>query len=59
MQQANLFQVDGLVAGVDLVDWLDGWFQTYDLGECAALRSIVTARREFPYDFAGPGGACP
>jgi hypothetical protein len=45
--------------GVDLVDWLDGWFVENGLGGCAALRDIVTAKRMFPYDFAGPAGACP
>jgi hypothetical protein len=46
------------VAGIDLVDWLDGWFVEEDLGSCSALRAIVGARM-FPYDFAGPAGACP
>jgi hypothetical protein len=44
--------------GVDLVDWLDGWFVLDGLSTCAPLRSIVGLRM-FPYDFAGPGGACP
>lgn len=47
------------VAGVDLVDFLDGWFSTDGLGKCAAVRSIVTTSRGFPYDYAGPGGSCP
>lgn len=46
-------------AGVDLVDWLDGWFVEQGLGSCAAMRGVVTQQRGFPYDFAGPGGACP
>ncbi len=46
-------------AGVDLVDFLDGWFKLEGLSSCAAVRDIVTAKRNFPYDYAGPGGACP
>jgi hypothetical protein len=50
--------VDRGVTGVDLVNWLDGWFVTQDLGSCAAVRAVVGSRM-FPYDFAGPAGACP
>ena len=46
-------------AGVDLVDFLDGWFKLQGLSSCAAAKDIVTAKRNFPYDYAGPGGACP
>ena len=46
-------------AGVDLVDFLDGWFLADGLSHCAAVRSIVTITRNFPYVYAGPGGACP
>lgn len=46
-------------AGVDLVDFLDGWFVTRGLGSCAAVRDIVVTKRNFPYDFGGPAGACP
>ncbi len=45
--------------GVDLVDWLDGWFVGDGLSSCAAVRAVVTAMRGFPYDYAGPAGACP
>jgi len=45
--------------GVDLVDWLDGWFVTNGLGTCAASKTIVSTTHTFPYDFAGPGGTCP
>lgn len=45
--------------GVDLVDWLDGWFVREGLGTCAGVRDIVTTRRSFPYDFSGPAGDCP
>ena len=46
-------------AGVDLVDFLDGWFKLYGLTACAGVRDIVTAKHGFPYDYNGPGGACP
>lgn len=45
--------------GVDLVDFLDGWFLKQGLSSCAGVRDIVTTKRLFPYDYAGPGGACP
>jgi len=47
------------VAGVDLVDGLDGWFKAGGLGACAAARTVIQTNRKFPYDFAGPAGACP
>lgn len=47
------------VAGVDLVDFLDGWFKLQGLSSCVAVKDIVTVKRNFPYDYAGPGGACP
>ena len=46
-------------AGVDLVDFLDGWFKLAGLTSCAGVRDIVTVKRNFPYDYAGPGGPCP
>ena len=46
-------------AGVDLVDFLDGWFVAQGVGTCAAVKDIVTAKHNFPYDYAGPGGTCP
>jgi hypothetical protein len=45
-------------AGMDLVEWLDGWFMHHGLGDCTAMEALV-ARFQFPYDFAGPAGACP
>jgi hypothetical protein len=45
--------------GVDLVDFLDGWFMIGGLSSCAPVRDIVVAKHNFPYDFNGPGGACP
>lgn len=45
--------------GVDVVDFLDGWFVKQGLASCSAVRDIVTGKRLFPYDYAGPGGACP
>jgi hypothetical protein len=47
------------VTGVDLVDFLDGWFVRGGLGSCAAVRAIVTGTHKFPYDYAGPAGVCP
>lgn len=46
-------------SGVDLVDFLDGWFVKDGLAHCAGVRSIVVTTHTFPYDFAGPGGTCP
>ncbi len=45
--------------GVDLVDFLDGWFLRGGLSTCAGVRSVVSTTRTFPYDYAGPGGRCP
>jgi len=45
-------------AGMDLVEWLDGWFMHHGLDDCAAMEALVE-RFQFPYDFAGPAGACP
>ena len=39
--------------GVDLVDFLDGWF-CRGWGQQDAVASIVADHREFPYDFDGP-----
>lgn len=47
------------VTGVDLVDALDGWFIKVGLPPCAEARGIITTTRTFPYDYAGPAGACP
>lgn len=47
------------VDGVDLVDALDGWFIGVGLTPCAGARGVITTTRKFPYDFAGPAGACP
>jgi hypothetical protein len=40
-------------AGIDLVDFLDGYVTLNGSDHCAALRAVV-ASRNFPYDFAGP-----
>jgi hypothetical protein len=45
--------------GVDLVDFLDGWFQKQGLAACAGTRDIVTVKHAFPYDYLGPAGPCP
>jgi len=47
------------VTGIDLVDWLDGWFLRMGLGGCVEMRQLVHDWYEFPYDFAGPAGSCP
>ena len=44
--------------GVDLVDFLDGFFLGDGLTRCGEIRAVVQSRA-FPYDFAGPAGACP
>jgi hypothetical protein len=41
-------------AGVDLVDYLDGWF-CLGLGQRDEVAAVVDAQR-FPYDYAGPQG---
>jgi hypothetical protein len=46
-------------AGVDLVDFLDGFFVADGLTNCADVDSIVTVTRTFPYDYNGPAGPCP
>jgi hypothetical protein len=45
--------------GVDLVDWLDGWFMHHGMASCAGMRTLLRERYRFPYDFAGPAGSCP
>jgi hypothetical protein len=45
--------------GVDLVDWLDGWFVHHGMATCGAMRTLLRDRYRFPYDFAGPAGTCP
>jgi len=45
--------------GVDLVDFLDGWFLSQGLTPCAGAKAIITTTRQFPYDYAGPAGQCP
>jgi hypothetical protein len=46
-------------AGVDLVDFLDGWFLSQGLTPCAGAKGVVTTTRQFPYDYNGPAGHCP
>lgn len=46
-------------AGVDLVDFLDGFFLADGLTHCTQVTSIVTGTHLFPYDYNGPAGACP
>jgi hypothetical protein len=47
------------VTGIDLVDFLDGWFKLRGTSTCTPLRTIVAITHTFPYDFAAPGAACP
>jgi hypothetical protein len=49
--------VDRGVAGVDLNDWLDGWFSLFGPSWCPQFRQL-TSKYGFPYDFSGPVG-CP
>jgi hypothetical protein len=44
--------------GVDLVDFLDGWFETSGLASCNDVKTVVNESRNFPYDFNGPAGLC-
>jgi hypothetical protein len=46
-------------AGVDLVEFLDGWFQHDGMQTCTTMRALIRDKYNFPYDFAGPAGACP
>ncbi|MBX3156175.1 MAG: hypothetical protein KF773_09260 [Deltaproteobacteria bacterium] len=45
--------------GIDLVEFLDGWFVEHGLASCAVMRELVHGKYKFPYDFKGPGGVCP
>jgi hypothetical protein len=45
--------------GVDLVEFLDGWFIENGMAGCAVMRELVNGKYKFPYDFNGPAGACP
>ena len=56
--RAGMFRSVG-VDGVDLVDFLDGWFLKAGLTPCTPARDIISVTRMFPYDYAGPAGACP
>jgi hypothetical protein len=46
-------------SGVDLVDFLDGFFLADGLTHCEDVRTVVTGVHTFPYDYAGPAGLCP
>jgi hypothetical protein len=43
--------------GVDLVEWLDGWFWLTGVESCSEMKALMT-KYGFPYDFKGPV-ACP
>jgi len=44
--------------GVDLVDFLDGWFVLNTTSSCTWVETLTT-RHTFPYDFNAPNAACP
>ena len=50
--------VDRGVQGVDLVDFLDGWF-CLGKGDQGGVAALVVADQGFPYDFQGPQQPCP
>jgi hypothetical protein len=52
-------RVDRGRGGLDLVEFLDGWFMHQGMASCAAMRALVRDKYRFPYDFMGPAGACP
>jgi hypothetical protein len=52
-------RVDRGRAGLDLVEFLDGWFQHEGMFTCTQMRALVRDKYNFPYDFAGPAGTCP
>jgi hypothetical protein len=45
-------------SGVDLVDFLDGWFIEQGLTSCSGVRAVLLSRA-FPYDFGSSAGPCP
>jgi len=45
--------------GVDLVDFLDGWFINNGLTTCAGMRALINTKHNFPYDYGSSAGACP
>ncbi len=44
-------------SGVDLVEWIDGWFWQTGIESCSAMKALAV-KYGFPYDFKGPVG-CP
>jgi hypothetical protein len=52
-------RVDRGRAGLDMVEFLDGWFMHDGMTTCSAMRALVRDKYNFPYDFAGPAGVCP
>jgi hypothetical protein len=57
LRQATLRSVGE--PGVDLVDFLDGFFLYDGLVHCTEVNQIVSITRTFPYDYNGPAGPCP
>ena len=52
-------QADRGRAGLDLVEFLDGWFVEHGMSSCGPLRTLLRDQYRFPYDLAGPAGTCP
>ena len=52
-------QADRGRAGLDLVEFLDGWFVEHGMTSCGPIRSLLRDHYRFPYDLAGPAGTCP
>ncbi len=56
LPSANM--ADRAHTGVDLVDFLDGWFCSGQ-GDTPGITSLIVTGQGFPYDFAGPAAPCP
>jgi hypothetical protein len=46
-------------SGLDLVEFIDGWFVQHGMTSCGSMRSLLRDQYKFPYDFSGPAGVCP
>ncbi len=57
LQTSSLRQVGK--QGVDLVDFLDGYFIKNGLGNCAGARALLDVKHTFPYDYGSIAGTCP
>jgi hypothetical protein len=52
-------RVDRGHSGLDLVEFLDGWFMQNGMSTCSGMRTLLRDKYLFPYDLAGPAGVCP